>query len=300
MSICTKLDPDFTLLIDDELEGGDRRQVESHLRQCGECRDRFNQQKWFMNNLRNSLPREQASNALRSRIQAIVDESQAPDLTTSRTPFPVNEPQKKVQTKIVTPVLAAAIAACAFVLLITALLLIGTPPAQKPDTDSPVSFAQIAADTHRRHGLGQLPLELSSESTTKVSSWFDGKVPFSVKLPDYQHVSGRENQYSLKGARLIGYKNDYAAYVSYEMGDVPVSLLMTTNDTATPNGGKIVTAKSIDFHYENIAGLRVISWSHRGLTYALVSDFEDANTRQSCIVCHIGVDDPDYQISISL
>jgi hypothetical protein len=37
----------------------------------------------------------------------------------------------------------------------------------------------------------------------------------------------------------------------------------------------------------------VITWSDRGLTYALVSDLDERG-QQSCIVCHEGTKDRDF------
>ncbi len=61
----------------------------------------------------------------------------------------------------------------------------------------------------------------------ETSNWFTGKVPFLVKLPNYQESSGQEKLYQLEGARLVGYKNDYAAYVAYQIRTRPISLAVT-------------------------------------------------------------------------
>jgi anti-sigma factor RsiW len=151
----------------------------------------------------------------------------------------------------------------------------------------------LAADTHQRHIRGQLPLELVSDVPEQISNWFAGKVPFTVKLPNYQESSGQEKTYRLEGARLVGYKNDYAAYVAYEMRRRPISLVVTSDQVAQPTDGEQIVAKGITFHYNSINGLKVLTWSDRGLTYALVSDLEERG-QQSCVVCHQGVKDKDF------
>ena len=60
---------------------------------------------------------------------------------------------------------------------------------------------------------------MESASPQKISEWFANKVNFSVKLPNYQESSGQEKLYTLEGARLVGFQNDYAAYVAYRMKD---------------------------------------------------------------------------------
>jgi hypothetical protein len=127
----------------------------------------------------------------------------------------------------------------------------------------------------------------------KVSSWFANKVKFSVQLPNYQESSGQEKLYTLEGARLVGYKDDYAAYVAYRMKEGPISLVITSDSVVKPSGGEQIAAKGLTFHYNAIHGLKVITWSDRGLTYALVSDLEERG-QQSCIVCHQGTKDQDF------
>ena len=154
-------------------------------------------------------------------------------------------------------------------------------------------FALMAADTHLRHVRGQLPLEITSDVPGQISDWFSNKVRFGVKLPNYQDSSGQQKLYRLEGARLVGYKNDYAAYVAYEMKTRPISLVITSDTVAQPTGGEEIKARGLTFHYDAIHGLKVITWSDRGLTYALVSDLEERG-QQSCVVCHQGTKDQDF------
>jgi hypothetical protein len=156
----------------------------------------------------------------------------------------------------------------------------------------PSSFALMAANTHLRRTRGQLPLEMESEEPGKISDWFSNKVNFSVKLPNYQESSGQEKLYTLEGARLVGYENDYAAYVAYRMKARPISLVITSSSVAEPSGGEQIAARGLTFHYNAIHGLKVITWSDRGLTYALVSDLDERG-QESCIVCHQGTKDQD-------
>lgn len=150
----------------------------------------------------------------------------------------------------------------------------------------------MAAETHLRRTRGQLPLEVETAAPQGISEWFANKVNFSVKLPNYQESSGQEKLYTLEGARLVGYKEDYAAYVAYRMKARPISLVITSDAVAKPSGGEEIVARGLTFHYNAIHGLKVITWSDRGLTYALVSDLEERG-QQSCIVCHQGTKDQD-------
>jgi hypothetical protein len=157
----------------------------------------------------------------------------------------------------------------------------------------PSNFALMAAETHLRRIRGQLPLEMVSDNPQQVSEWFANKVNFGVKLPNYQESSGQEKLYTLEGARLTGYKDDYAAYVAYKMNSRPISLVITSDAVAVPSGGEEIASRGLKFHYDAIQGFKVITWSDRGLTYALVSDLDERG-QQSCIVCHQGTKDRDF------
>jgi len=150
----------------------------------------------------------------------------------------------------------------------------------------------MAADTHMRHMRGQLPLEMESGDPQQVSWWFANKVKFSVQLPNYQESSGQEKLYTLEGARLLCCQNDYA-YVAYRMKGRPITLIITSGSVAQPSGGEQISSRGLRFHYNAIDGLKVITWSDRGLTYALVSDLED-HEQNPCIVCHEGTKDQDF------
>jgi hypothetical protein len=186
-----------------------------------------------------------------------------------------------------------AVAGIVILVLPVAVWLILRYDKGQPGGAGPSNFALMAADTHLRHTRGQLPLEISTSGPDQISQWFANKVSFSVKLPNYQDSSGQEKLYRLEGARLVGYKDDYAAYVAYQMRTRPISLVITSAAIAQPSGGEEIKAKELTFHYDAIEGLKVITWSDRGLTYALVSDLDERG-QESCVVCHQGAKDQDF------
>ena len=77
------------------------------------------------------------------------------------------------------------------------------------------------------------------------------------------------------------------------MKERPISLVITSALAAQPSGGEEISSRGLKFHYNAIDGLKVITWSDRGLTYALVSDLDERG-QQSCIVCHEGTKDRDF------
>ena len=278
---CEDIRGRLTLYLDNELQGEERGMVEAHLADCEPCAAIFARELNFLNAVRESAPLHVAPPELRAKVQKILSEGPAVDIAEEKRPRLASR-------------LSWLVAAAAALLLLLLPLLVWRIVKQSSDpaVRAPSSFALMAAETHLRHMRGQLPLEMETENPQQISSWFLNKVNFSVKLPNYQESSGQEKLYMLEGARLVGYQNDYAAYVAYRMKDRPISLVITSDSVARPSGGEEIPARGLKFHYNAIDGLKVLTWSDRGLTYALVSDLEERG-QQSCIVCHEGTKDRD-------
>jgi anti-sigma factor RsiW len=175
------------------------------------------------------------------------------------------------------------------VALVLAIAVAAFAAATYTRTAGPSAFARMAVEAHLRHVNGNLPLEIAADSPERVSEWFAGKVPFHLTIPSYPAEPGHAKAYRLEGGRLVGFADDYAAYVAYEMKGRPISLVVTSSAIARPEGGEEVPFGGLRFHCEMLEGLKVITWSDEGLTYALVSDFEGRG-QASCIVCHSDLD----------
>lgn len=245
--------------VDGELAADERSAFEAHVRGCEACGKRLAEEQAVVAALRGSVPLYAASATLRQRVDSLLK------------PRPARRPWALALASIL------AVAAVAGLLGRRAARPVPAPPGAR--------FAALAADTHLRYARGQLPLEVASERPEAVSRWFEGRVPFHLQLPDYPVGPGREKPYRLEGGRLVSFREDYAAYVAYRMGEQPISLLVTSAALVTPEGGSTVTSGALTFHLESVAGLKVITWSDNGLTYALASDVAVEGAR-SCLVCH--------------
>lgn len=294
MNHCEQARAQMTFYLDDELQDSDRAALEAHLANCMTCRERFDQERRFLESLRGARPLHEAPPALRARVEDLLADTPLPHTASpalrervERTLSRFNLASRPAPTRR----LVARAAAVLFILLLG--LWAWAEFGKRPHTSGPSDFALMAVNTHQRHLRGQLPLEITAATPEQVSDWFKGKVEFGVKLPNYQEQSGQERLYELEGGRLVGYQNDYAAYVAYRMQERPISLLVTSEQTAQPSGGEEIVSKDITFHYDSINGFKVITWSDRGLTYGLVSDLEERG-QQSCIVCHQGTQDRDF------
>jgi anti-sigma factor (TIGR02949 family) len=250
--------------LDGELVGEDRTAFQAHVDFCPACRRVLADEEAVVDAVRRAASRPQAPPELRARVEALLAAR-----SSRRT--------ARGWIAAAAAVLLAVAAGAAYRL---------APPRAEPAAPAPTSeLALLAADTHLRYTRGQLPLEVGSEQPEVVSRWFSGRVPFNLTLPDYPVGPGESKPYRLLGGRLVAYRSDYAAYVAYRMDERPISLLVTSAQLARPAGGETVRFGSLVFHQQSVSGLKVITWTDKGLTYALASDLS-VNGSQSCMVCH--------------
>lgn len=294
MNPCHQIHAQLAFYLDDELHNGEREEFAEHLAGCAECRDLCERERRLLESIRAAPPLYLASAGLRDQVTNILNQKTAPFTASSslrrniedalRTSYAGRLGVRPARAFALAAVMAAAIFAGVWFF------------AARQDSTIPLTpseFALMAVDTHLRHLRGQLPLEIATDSPEQISAWFAGKVSFRLKLPDYQGSSGQEKLYSLEGARLVGFKKDYAASVAYQMRSRLITLVVTSTSVAVPSGGEEIISKGMTFHYDSINGQKVITWSDRGLTYALVSDLEERG-QQSCLVCHAGTKDRDF------
>lgn len=292
MTDCENIKTRLALYLDEELQDDEIRILEVHLKSCRSCRSAVSNERMFLNAVRNARPLQAAPKHLRKKVEQLLDETPhsltAPASLRRRVRQLVHQPDSKS-----TGFLNSWFTVTAAVAVIVSLPVVIWLVSKTHNPNHISSFALVAAENHLRHARGQLPLEVVSDDPGQISDWFSNKVKFSVRLPNYQESSGQDKVYVLEGARLIGYDDDYAAFVAYRMGRNPISLVITSEQVARSSGGEEITAKGLVFHYNVIQGLKVITWSDRGLTYALVSDLAERG-QQSCAVCHQGTKDQDF------
>lgn len=301
MTQCDRFRDQISFYLDEELGEPECAQLTDHLGQCESCHKLFEQEQQFLAQIRASQPLYQVSPNFRARIEQAISEVSAPH----RAPASLRDRiQKSMEVQ---PSSSSdsfwnwkflALAASVILVVLLGIWVFDLNPASR-GMPTPSEFARMAVDTHLRRLRGQLPLEISTGSPDQISAWFAGKVSFQLKLPNYQESSGQTRLYQLEGARLVGFKNDYAAFVAYEMHHRPITLVVTANSVVMPSGGEEIKSKGITFHCDSINHLKVISWADRGLTYALVSDLEERG-QDSCFVCHTGTKDRDFIENLKL
>lgn len=175
------------------------------------------------------------------------------------------------------------------------IVIVGVLVTRPPSSPAPLSgqkFAEFAVSTHRQHAQGGLALDVRSDSQQTLNEWLKAKSPFSLALPASPPALGEERPYRLEGARLVQVGSKSAVYIAYQLETGPASLMVTPDSVAVASGGVKVDFKKVSFHYRMVEGYKVVTWSLRGRTYALVSQ-EGNSTQRSCMVCHSPMRDRD-------
>ena len=280
MSLCNEHDFDILRYLDNELSGGERDKLRSHLKGCADCRALLQKEQELSRLLSRSRPLYAAPTTLRARVSAEIsqhaEQSREPIRFYEAAP-PVVWPMLRsvrrfTSWKVLAPV-ALALALC--------LILVPEIVRQVRAAD----YVETAVVAHRSYLSGNLPLEIRSDSARVVTAWVAGKVPFHFCLPAAQSVPDSKAIYRLTGARLLKYKQGVAAMIAYETPRDKITLLVASSQSAVVAGGDELHFGPLAFHYDNEGGFEVITWSNHGLSYALVSNLS-GSPRQSCLVCH--------------
>ena len=264
------------LYLDNELRGQDLEDFLSHLTDCADCRKQLEEERALSNLLHETRPLYTAPEPLRVRIAASAKQPVAFGEGPKHEHLPGFGVRDVRRSGFRWMALAAMI-----IVVVLGLTLVPTVVRHA----EAATFIDAAVTNHRAYEGNQLPLEIRSNSPEAVTAWFAGKVPFQFRLPSSQSPPGEHPAYALTGARLVKFKNENAALVSYQMKEEAISLLIASDKSAIAAGGDEIRSGGLTFHYNIRAGLNVITWSTHGITYALVSSIH-GSAQHSCLVCH--------------
>ena len=272
--------------LDKDLEGQELEEFRSHLDSCANCQSLVEKERALSNLLHRSRPLYSAPSGLRARVSGATLRYFSPTRGANRFHRSSFQPpisgltgmgRRLPQLRVLAPA-ALAIALClAFV-----------PNIVRNVRAS--SYVETAVAEHRCYLDGSLPAGLVSNSPQQVTAWFANKVPFDFRLPAAEPGPENKPAYRLTGASVVHYKGSPAALVRYETQNEKITLLAVSSNSAVVAAGDEVRFGKLTFHYHTNSGFRVITWSTRGLSYALVSSVS-APARESCLVCHQNMTD---------
>lgn len=253
MSNCSDIRPRIALYVDRELAGAEALELEAHLTECTACRQAYEQLRETVDVLRGARPLYEAPERSFTAVESMV----------------AGWERRQVRRRW-----APWAAAAALLLAVVGVAWFSTARS---------GYEVFAARAHQGFARGAFPLDVSSSEPRVVSAWLEPRVPFHLSLPNYPE--GGPKRYSLAGARLMQYRGEDVAYLAYEMDRKPISLLISGSPRITPAGGESYQSGGLTFHFSSEQGLRIITWTDKGLAYAQVSDL-NVKGAESCAICH--------------
>jgi anti-sigma factor RsiW len=252
----------ITLFLDQELPPAQALELEAHLNRCAQCAQVYEDLRSVVDAVRLATPLYEVPNQSYAAIERLIGAT-----------------RDKIPRRRHWLPLAAAAA------LIVGVIL-GSWLSRRPGAQ----YASFAAEAHLLYARGAFPLDVVSRKPQVVSEWLGKRLPFEMKLPNYPAEDLEPKRYSLVGGRLVQYLDEDVAYLAYEMDHKPISLLIASSARIVPSGGDKYKSGGLTFHSSSQKGLRMITWTDKGLTYALVSTL-DVPGAESCVICHGSTND---------
>lgn len=240
---------------DDELTVEGSIEVEAHLERCASCRDDFERQRNLRRTVAELCPPETPPPDLEQRVAAGL-----------RAP------------RALRPVVLSALAAAAL-----AVVLVWTLGPRRERSLPPEVWAALGV--HRAAARGTLPPGLVSSDVPEVNRWLRGAIP---SFPDVPEAESRG--FTVRGAAVVKLGGERAAYVLYQAGARPISLFVLPHRDWPPMG-RAARSGDMEFRSLELAGERIVAWSHEPVSYLLVSDATRAPA-EACGVCHSNAEAP--------
>ena len=225
--------------VDGELAPGDARELETHLKECGDCARLREARVALSTAIRDQVPRFRAPDALRSHVRAAVRSAAG------------TRPVRRVS-----PVAARWLALAASL----AVVAVGSWRLALRSASDDALAGQVLASHVRSLMPGHLTDVVSSDQHT-VKPWFNGKLDFSPPVYDF---AGR-------GFPLIGGRLDYVggrpvAALVYGRRQHVINVLLWPATRGSVTGRNVATQQ----------GYHLLQWTTPDYTYWVVSDLGTA------------------------
>ncbi|MBN2576172.1 MAG: zf-HC2 domain-containing protein [Deltaproteobacteria bacterium] len=242
-SPCAGSETVLAAYVDGELTSVDREAFEAHLRTCQRCSEASRFQARFKAAIRGHLPRPSLPVGLRSRIEIALAAAPAP--------------RRRWLWQAHPRAFTIGVAAAAAVLL----LVVNTQRAAR----SPVVEQALSTFHH------DLPLDVLSDSCSKVSDWFRGKVDFSLR-PGAGHGATR-----CQGGRLVNVRDRIGAYVAYQApGGHRLGVTVAPSDTVPLAGARQRVLRGRRAFVDTHRGVATVTFREPGgLDYVFTADLDE-------------------------
>ncbi len=252
---CEDFEPFIDAYIDEEFGERERAEMEAHLSRCDCCRERVRVQIEFKEHIQEQLANEQAPEGLREQIVASLEEIEICGGEEEKQQTSRSWSSFKRLGWVAGP-LAAAVA----------LVVVVPEFTVAPAASSPAPVIDHTVDWHQ----GNFPLEVTTDDPREASDWFEDKVDFSVRVPEFQ-----DERVNLLGGRIAHIEDQRAAFVLYEVDGARLSTMLFDGDGVKVPRDKVRRVNDRDIAVMNQQGYGVAVVQDSGVTYTMTSDLSE-------------------------
>jgi anti-sigma factor RsiW len=228
--------------VDNELPSKEAREFEAHLRQCSACSAETVARQRLKVETRSAGQKYEPSAELQAKIHKIVFSRKKPTARWWLAP-----------------------ASVAAVLIVTVLVGLVWNRAQTRNE----LVAQLV-DQHVASMASPNPVDVVSSDSHNVKPWFNGKVPFSVDIPDLENTP-----YTLIGGKFVYFQQEPAAQLLFGIRKHKISVFMFHDHGNTAALGEQTSPVKRN-------GFQMQTWSEDGLRYVAISDVNAEDVRKLC------------------
>ena len=250
---CQQAKKSLYLFIDRELEQKANLEVQTHLDSCPLCSLEFESEKKIESVIREKILRDKAPLALKERV---IEQIELQEVKSSSWTAPYSF--LRARARYVFAIVAV------FTITIALFFLYRTM------TTPYFPVFQEAVKDHTNFLAGRLPLEIVSSESEVVSSWFEGKLDFSVAVLEFP---GEEME--LLGGRLGRLKDREVAYLFYRSGRHKISFVVHDCSGLRLPRVKRIEAHGRKFDVTSLKGYTVVHWQDHEMGCTVVSDMDE-------------------------
>jgi anti-sigma factor RsiW len=271
MKGCLECESNIQLYVDCELTGEERDEFLSHVNSCPSCSQAVQEAETFSQRIRAARPAIVAPDSLRSAVLRQMQEAEA----VQRGPHlvPHKTPDRRWWS----------LTAAAVVLI---LVVAGWFLNRQRQENQAGAMIEAALAAHQQLQRQALPLDIKSESSQEVTSWFQSRVSFRFHMANSGIASDANAQYRLTGGRLLTVNNELVALVVFRLPQELVTLVVCPEHLMKAMGGTVVNSGGVILHSHNQGSLHIVTWNERGLGYVLTSTARSMPNTRQCTSCH--------------
>jgi anti-sigma factor RsiW len=148
------------------------------------------------------------------------------------------------------------------------------------------AMIEAAVAAHQELQRHASPLDITSDSSQAVTSWFQSRVSFPFHMANSGIASDANAQYKLTGGRLLMVNHEPVALVVFHLSQELVTLLVCPEHRMKATGGTVVNSGGVILHSHDQGSLHIVTWNERGLGYVLTSTVKSMSNAQHCTSCH--------------